>query len=352
MVELKATVRTGLAALMVLALASCAGAPRAVSPDAPRAQEGFSFAVISDVPYSADDDAMLARAVPAIQSGGFAFVTHLGDTKSGGLACDGSSDDRLAALFAALKPLPVFFTPGDNDWTDCDRFPDPATGAPHSELSRLATLRARFFASPAVPAGVMAYSQQGGLPENSTWRHDGVRFVLLHVVGTNNGRSWVTGDDPVAAGTSADARDAANLAWLRQAADTAQREGASALVIGMQADISEVDGPAACGVPVSARNPCDGFLALRNAVQEAARQFQKPVLLMHGDTTPFAMTQTLGPAAGPMPPNLWRLNVAGDVDSTPNEALGSSRDVTLVTVSPGAAVPFQARGLLGGPSGG
>src|ERR1700750_453979 len=49
-----------------------------------------------------------------------AFSVHDGDLKDGSSLC---SDDKYFDFKASLNTLdaPAIFTPGDNDWTDCDR---------------------------------------------------------------------------------------------------------------------------------------------------------------------------------------------------------------------------------------
>ena len=121
----------------------------------------FSFAVIGDIPYSDDDKAVLEQAIlPAIKQGDYPFVIHVGDYKGGGAPCSAADDDAQLALIETLAPIPVFYTPGDNEWTDCDRFKDPATGKPQSELQRLAHLRSLFFSeTPAAPDAMKVKSQ-------------------------------------------------------------------------------------------------------------------------------------------------------------------------------------------------
>jgi hypothetical protein len=102
-------------------LSGCASVPPAPQPglqepQAPGAADdgAFRFVVIADTPYSEADAAILAQAVPRIRELAPDVIIHLGDTKSGGVACTGAEDDGLATLMAALAPAPVFYTPGDN----------------------------------------------------------------------------------------------------------------------------------------------------------------------------------------------------------------------------------------------
>ncbi|MEX0644600.1 MAG: hypothetical protein WD076_04775, partial [Parvularculaceae bacterium] len=225
----------------LLALAACATGPATVESGA------FSFPVIGDIPYGPEDDAVLqGEILPRVKDGPYPFVLHVGDYKSGGAPCTEEQDAAMTTLIGVISPRPVVYTPGDNEWTDCDRFADAATGKSMSELQRLDRLRALFFAAPVAARSELSLARQGSLPENQTWRYRGVRFVTIHVVGTNNGRSFVTGDPLDVAAAAADARDKANAEWLNGAVRAAKLDNARAIVIAMQADPLEVD-PAAFG---------------------------------------------------------------------------------------------------------
>jgi hypothetical protein len=325
-----------------LLLAACATTPEQRAPTA------FSFAVMGDIPYGPEDDAVLQNEIlPRIKAADYPFVLHVGDYKSGGAPCTQELDEAFATLVASLAPKPVFYTPGDNEWTDCDRNLDPATGKPMSELGRLDYLRRQFFADAPAALKAMRARQQKSQPENLTWRHGGVRFASLSIVGTNNGRSYVAGDPLDAAKAATEARDAANIDWLHDVTRLAKKERASALVVAMQADATFVEhGPVGkpCDSVAAAPNPCDAFVALRAAIHDAAIAFGGPVLVIHGDTEPFTVNQEFLESAAP---NLWRLNAAGDVHFHDGGWHGV-RDATLVTIAPGASPPFSAKALVSG----
>ena len=302
----------------------------------------LEFVVIGDAPYDELDEIMLRKAVKRINGADYPFVIHVGDYKGGRAPCLDVHDEAMATLIESLQPTPVFYTPGDNEWTDCDRHIDPATGERVSDLDRLAKVRGLFAVGTPAGAEAFDYRRQEIMAENATWRHRDVRFVTIHVTGTNNGRDWVAGDDLIAARIAVAARDAANLEWLSAGFAAAKEEGAKALVIAMQGDPTNVKSKPAdvmCDtVAPSNKHPCDGFADLRAAIAAGAEAFGAPVLLIHGDTAPFTLNQRL---SGEEADNLWRLNAAGDI---------AVRDVTLVQVSPASATPFGARGLLTGRS--
>ena len=77
-----------------------------------------------------------------------AFTAHDGDLRqgSGSPNCaDGSIYTRAAMYFGSLH-APAIFTPGDNDWTDCDRKSLGADG--RNSLQELDNERAFFFGAP------------------------------------------------------------------------------------------------------------------------------------------------------------------------------------------------------------
>jgi len=329
-----------LTVILLVSAASCASD----KAQPPRSAEAFEFVVVSDMPYNDADAAFLRdEFIPAAKNGAFPFVIHAGDTKGGGEPCLPEYDEAQRDLINTFAPTPVFYTPGDNEWTDCDRRTNEETGARYSELTQLEQIREMFFSAPFSTAALAWNAQrQTAQPENARWTYDGVMFATLHVVGTNNGRNQVLGDDVDDIAAAADERDAANLAWLEETVEAAKASKTKALIIAMQADMTdpEVAESGFIGVPCDSayeddKIRCDGFAALRVAIRNAASSFGKPFLLIHGDTHEYSLGQSF---AGYETDNLWRLNGAGDY----------VRDATLVSVDPNAVQPFTARGLVTG----
>ncbi|WP_323251325.1 hypothetical protein [Spirulina sp. CCNP1310] len=287
----------------------CGGSLPAI---AQTAQTTMRILTIGDLPYSeAEEDEMNTTLRRAIQTGEFPFVIHYGDLKSGGESCT----DRLLTIrrndIWNLHPGRVFYTPGDNEWTDCDR---PSLTQRFSELERLAFLRQLFFSQPLDLPPEWDYQQQPLFPENARWRQGEILFLTLHIVGTNNGRHEILLDDPEMAIAQVEARDQANRVWLQAAFEDATQKPTRAVMITTQADLSDGHGEEPC----TAKNPtdCNGYLALRTQLTTLASQFEKPVLLVHGDTNPYCLDQGFG---GSQAPNLWRLNAWGDFQ-TPTDA--------------------------------
>ena len=105
-------------------------------------ERAFSFIALGDMPYNVPADyARFDRLIAAINTMKPSFSIHVGDIKSGSSPCDDSVYTQGLAYLNSLK-APAAFTPGDNDWTDCDR------QAGVNSLERLDHERALFFSTP------------------------------------------------------------------------------------------------------------------------------------------------------------------------------------------------------------
>ncbi|MGK7929677.1 MAG: hypothetical protein AB4290_31285, partial [Spirulina sp.] len=95
----------------------------------------LTFTAIGDMPYVKADKIALEREIPkAIQAADPPFVVHYGDLKGGGESCSEALLKQRRDNLYGLLPGRVFYTPGDNEWADCDR---RSLSAPISELSQL-----------------------------------------------------------------------------------------------------------------------------------------------------------------------------------------------------------------------
>jgi hypothetical protein len=114
-----------------------------------RGADRVTLAVIGDVPYGDAQEASFASLVDAINDDPkVRTVVHVGDTKNGSTPC---TDERLLAVRDAFESFedPLVYTPGDNEWTDCQR---PAAGG-YDPLERLAFVRSLYFAEPGSTLG-------------------------------------------------------------------------------------------------------------------------------------------------------------------------------------------------------
>lgn len=296
------------------------------------AEEGpnFTFNAISDIPYSKAQNSLLEDTIiPALTVSESPFLIHMGDIKGGGIACTDALMAKRYAQIMKMHPQFVFFTPGDNDWTDCDR---KNTGSPVSELESLDKLRRLFYSQNITYPERWQVAQQHLYPENKRWLYENVAFATVHLVGTNNGRMQIKKDNVEFALSQVSARDEANKYWINTLFNIAQEEDSSAIIIAVQADVSKVK----FSNPCTDKEPsnCDGFLQFKAQIKIAAANYGKPVLLLHGDTSPYCMDKQFG---GEEAPNLWRFNSAGDYEVL---------DAVKITVYPDdSSTPFKMESL-------
>jgi hypothetical protein len=314
--------------LQILAVTLCLG-----SAPAALAAEEMRFVAIGDLPYTdAEQDVMATSLRRAVRAADVPFVVHYGDIKSGGESC---TDELLTTNrndIWSLLPGRVFYTPGDNEWTDCDR---AELSEPMSELERLAKIRQLFFPQPLTIPVAWDYQAQPLFPENTRWRLGSVLFVTLHIVGTNNGRRNILLDDADAAIALVEARDHANRVWLDAAMAAAAEQPTDAIVVVTQADITNTRSTTPCTPALT--QDCDGYAGIREHLITAAEAFDQPMLLLHGDTNPYCLDAEFG---GERAPKLWRLNAGGDYQTPP--------DATEIVVRPDHAdQPFAIQTLIG-----
>lgn len=257
--------------------------------------EGLRFFVVGDAPYGNAEFAPFERLLQAAAKQRPRFIAHIGDIKGGGQPCTEARNQRIAKLFQA-QPVPMLYTPGDNEWTDCHR---RSAGA-HDPLERLEALRARFFANPEVlhNAALDLVVPDPEFPENAYTLQDDVMLVLLHVVGSENNRR------PRNAAAMAEwrHRSEANRKLLREATRVAQQTQARAMVLFFHAN------------PLFERaSPSPGFAPLLTDLEQLLASYPGLVLAIHGDTHRFQFNQPLvrNRSAVKGAERLWRLEVPG-----------------------------------------
>ncbi len=317
---------------------------------APRAE--VTFAVLGDMPYDSDTQTNSLRYIgDKLRKAEVDLVIHYGDIKGGGEPCDPDLMQARREIVLGLVPGRVVYTPGDNDWTDCDR--DEA--GRFDEMDQLKKLRRLFFSGPPPSGdGWRVGRQSKDYPENALWRLGKLQFVTLHVVGTGNGRNEILPSKKATEGKSAEEvkgltrqleeqareaaghRDEANLEWLAKAFTAA--DGAEGLVVVMHADPTDLKAWEKTGEVCDDKVlvNCDPYARLMNSLSAQAIDFENPVLLVHGSTGSYCLYRDFG---GPATPNLWRLNGPGDFVVI---------DASIVTFKAGADPPFEVHGLLTG----
>ncbi|MEM7180828.1 MAG: hypothetical protein AAF518_07940 [Spirochaetota bacterium] len=305
-----------------------------------KGHKSVQFIAIGDTPYTQKEDVRLQQVVAkAITRAKVPFLVHYGDFKSGALPCTKKLMRQSRDRIYGLLPGRVFYTPGDNEWTDCDRAKlKPAV----SELASLSLIRRLFFRKKMRLPKSWKYQRQPNFPENARWMYKGIFFTTLHMVSTNNGRIDIQRDDVEYALAMVEARDAANRVWLEESFSLAIKAKAKAMVLVTQADVTDPDGSGAC--TANHRMHCDAFKSFRQHLRQQAGNFSQrgksllPVLLVHGDTNAYCWDRRFG---GTKAPNLWRLNAWGD--------FADPADATVIGIDwKNRKSPFSAKTLVEG----
>jgi hypothetical protein len=279
------------------------------------AAEPLRFFAIGDLPYRESEVEPLRRLLTQAVGEGTPFIVHLGDIKAGNAPCTDANLHAVATLFRG-QPVPVVYTPGDNEWTDCHR----AGAGGLDPLARLARVREVFYGDPEVlRRDALGVTHQGpGYPENAFFVHSGVLLVALHVVGSNNGYDRAR----PASVAELEARGAANRSFLSRALKAGEEQGVRALVILIHANplFERSQGPR-------------GFRGFKDDLIALLGRFAGPVLVLHGDTHRFQHDRPLiEPTTGVPFERLFRVEVPG------SPTVGG----VWIRVDPGAAEPFVA----------
>lgn len=294
------------AALLALLLAGCASSGPAGSREA-----GFDFALIGDMPYTRAQEREYQRVLAALNANELAFVAHIGDFQfdarpynrdpsQAAMPCVEENYQAVLTSFQSVRH-PFILTPGDNDWADCA----PLAARKVDTLALLERVRTLFF-----PAGrslgqrTLPVMQQSADPqyarfrENQRWSVNGVAFVTLHIIGSNDN----SGTSPANQAEHAE-RKAANIAWMKQAFAAARAEGSRGLVILTQANPGfENFWPAAARtryfLPFIARGqplpePKTPYGDYVRALAAELETYDKPVAYLHGDTHLFRIDKPL-----------------------------------------------------------
>lgn len=302
-----------LAVLLLIASLALSGEPKPSAAAAPSPL--LRFFAVGDLPYSQSEMEPLRDLMAEGAAGGTPFVVHVGDIKSGSSPCTDEGLSEVAALFRA-QSVPVVYSVGDNEWTDCHR--KSAGGL--SPLVRLKRVREMFFGDPGVLklAALSPVRDSPAYPEIYAFLRNGVLVAALHVVGSNNGYDR---SDTVASAEFV-ARDAENRRFLKRLLESPQGRNARALVLAIQADPLFENGAG----PV-------GFKGFKLQLADLMGTFKGSVLVLHGDTHRFRKDQPLlDPKRGAPFDRLWRIEVPG------SPIVGG----VWISVDPSAAEPFQA----------
>jgi len=247
-----------------------------------------------------------------------AFTAHDGDLKSGPSECTDAVYTQALGYFSSLS-APAGFTPGDNDWVDCDRT------AGYSSLAQLDKERQLFFSTTFTLGQHRLHQQVQSTPpclgvsdnvpcvENRRWSVGGVTYATLNIQGPCNNLCDVSPDPNEYA-----ARNQADIVWMQQTFAYAQAHHSAAIMFISQADPG-FDATGATRGPV--RDPetlaetdglPDGFQEFLLALRDQVIAFKKPVAYVHGDSHYFRIDKPLLDSLGQGLENFTRVETFGD----------------------------------------
>jgi len=303
----------------------------------------YAIGLWGDLPYS---DVQAQTGVPNLIADmnrqHLAFTVHDGDLKAGNstagsvtpTTCSDALYTQALGYFNALK-APAIFTPGDNDWTDCDR----ASNGGFNSRERLDHERRVFFSTPfslgqrplrqEVQTAPLCLGVSGPVScvENRRWTVGGVTYATLNIQGSCNNLCDTAPDPQEYA-----ARNAANIAWMQETFHVATQRRSAAVMLISQADpgwdlsdptraplrdpktLAETDGQP------------DGYQEFLKALRDEVSAFRKPVAYVHGDSHYFRVDKPFLDAQGRRLENFTRVETFGD------NAANGTNDVQWVKV--------------------
>ena len=273
------------ASLTAIALLACGAA----------AAQGFSFALLGDMPYWPDEETQFVDLLREINHEDVAFVVHVGDFKNGSSSCADTVFEQRREMFAASRHA-LIYLPGDNEWTDCWR---PFAGG-FDPLERLARLREIFFREP-ISLGMqpLPLTRQSDAatghpyPEHVRWTHGKVLFAGFNLPGGDNNLRRMPQEHAQ--------RDAAARDWLKQAFALARSQKLGAVVLMMQANPF-----------TESLRPRRGYTEFLELLAHETAGFGGRVLLVNGDTHRHRVDQPLRhPDTREPLPNFTRVEVFG-----------------------------------------
>jgi hypothetical protein len=322
----------------VLIAAAATAFPADANHDDERSDDGLTIAVFGDAPYGCKAPTAAGAPDECPPGGAFhpdtadgpnpgdprqieatsAFVDAInrdrqvdlvlfaGDIHSGSGYCTVAANQTVLDLWSQFRD-PLVYTPGDNEWTDCQKSKEGGgiknssgeyvTYAAGHPVANLALVRSMFFPRPGETLGGRdkhvtsqaqaydpAHPADAEYVENVAWEQSKVMFVTVNIPGgsNNDDDQW----NPGAFGAVKSApqlqevaqRTAADLRWLDAAFARASARGARAVVIMEQADMWDLDGTGPSLAHIANYEP---FIA---AIAAHAKSFGRPVLLIDGDS--------------------------------------------------------------------
>jgi hypothetical protein len=311
----------------------------------------YAIGLWGDLPYSAEQAAVIPNLIADMNSQNLAFTAHDGDLRQGSGTPDCADNTiytRALAYFGSLH-APAIFTPGDNDWTDCDRKSLGTNG--RNSLQELDNERAFFFSTPYTmgqtqflqevqstptckgfgtandnfgPASDVSKPQTAtytNVPcvENRRWIVNSVMYATIDIQGSCNNLC-----DDYPDQTEYAARNAAGIQWMKDTFATAVTQNCVAVMFITQADpgFDDTDGTRAPTrnantlVEDDAQKLTDGFHDFLAALRAQVITFGKPVAYVHGDSHYFRIDKPLLDSTGKRITNFTRVETFGDHQPT------------------------------------
>lgn len=350
----KRTVRIALTAASALGLAgtlagiAVTGAAAGTEPSRKAVETG----VFGDMPYGPYGRAHFPAVLSDINSNVLDFSVFVGDTKNGSEPCyadmhassasnptpenalaDPAHHDVYTAALRSFNSLhkPLVYVPGDNEWTDCDRT-TILSGKVADSNDRLAYLRRLSFpSSQSLGQQTMRVRRQSAAyPENVGWETSGITYLGLNIPGSDNNFSTGGKDGPAdEAQAEYAARNAANLAWLRDGFAAAKAHGSIGIAIFIQADMWDPTGTTT------------HFADTKRALFLQTTAFHGKVLLINGDShhfvvdkplTDYATTNAAGLSGANVVENFTRVTGFGEDQNHWLSVLADSKDANVFSV--------------------
>ncbi len=323
-----------LAPVLALALAGASAADD--RDDDRRNDDAYAIGLWGDLPYSpAQATVGVPNLIADMNAQRLKFSVHDGDLKAGsGSPCDENLYTQSLAYFNALT-APAMFTPGDNDWTDCDR----ASNGSYNSRERLDRERAVFFSTPYsmgqrrmwqdVQKGALCLGVAGYVPcvENRRWTVGRVTYVTFNIPGSCNNLCDTAPDIAEYV-----ARNLANLRWLQETFAHAREHRSVAVMLISQANPGwDQSDPTRAPLRdprtlVQTDGQPDGYVEFLTALRNEVIAFRRPVAYVHGDSHYYRVDKPLLDAAGRRIENFTRVETFG------NSAANGTNDVQWLKV--------------------
>ena len=283
----------------------------------------YAIGLWGDLPYSTTQATTgLPNLIADMNAQDLAFTAHDGDLKQGsGSPCDDALYATALARFNSLKAAAIF-TPGDNDWTDCDR----ASNGGFNSLERLDHERQVFFSTPyslgqhpirqdvqTAPLCLGVGGTSVPCVENRRWTVNGVTYATINIQGSCN-NLCDTAPDPAEEA----ARNAADIVWMKDTFAAAKSHGSAAVMLITQADPGW---DLTDGTRAPLRDPKtlaetdsqpDGYQSFLTALRDEVVAFARPVAYIHGDSHYFRIDKPLLNLQGQRLENFTRVETFGD----------------------------------------